>query len=164
MSIKDIFGDKTDLSEYEDMTTGFALIPDGIHEFEIEKLELRKASTGGQYIYSMFRLHEGKQCLFNNFNVVHSKEEVAERAKNEFAAMLKAAGFLEVPDELDETIGAILKIQVGHKPTKDSLAARRRDPMAELTNENTIKKYVVAKTDSSPQESSAEVNLPEFNG
>lgn len=101
----------------------FEILPAGKHAFICDSLELKQSTKNPEngYIAAKFRVirgdHKGR-TVFQNYNVVHDNEKVADIGKRQFKSYLTAVGkpdFVLTPKNLKEIINYKFTGTVKHK-------------------------------------------------
>jgi len=108
----------------KDSKDGYSLIPEGIYEAKIEKIEEKTAKTGNKYKQVTFRLQGenatqkgvSNRLLWDNLVLVEQAEWKIQNLL--YACGMPYEGTVELSDDWNELIGKKLKIGVGTREYK----------------------------------------------
>lgn len=108
-----------ELDKKNNSSGGYSLIPNGIYEAEIEKIEEKTAKTGNKYKQVTFRLKEEKakknevvnRLLWDNLVLVEQAEWKIQNLL--YSCGMPYEGTVKLSDDWNELVGKRLKIGVG---------------------------------------------------
>nr|ADY57828.1 protein of unknown function DUF669 [Rubinisphaera brasiliensis DSM 5305] len=131
--------------------SNFEPIPAGSYKAMAAKSEMKTSQAGAQYLSMQFKILDGEhkgRLIFNNFNLRHSKPDVAQMAKAEFASLCRACSVFNPRDTAE----------LHNKPIMLKVGLQKRKDTGEL--QNTVKGYSplgsASSAQSAPVESSSE--------